>query len=98
MDEKFYYLLLAIPATCLFWFLYLFVLTELANWFARRRSQARKSEAAQGSSVPVESPRQETKRAAAIRGFDSPDLYRADMLIRIRKLEKQIADREGVEN
>ncbi|MGB7948858.1 MAG: hypothetical protein WCH75_14330 [Candidatus Binatia bacterium] len=98
MDENFYYFLLAIPATCAFWFLYMIVVTELAKWSARRRIQARKSEPSPVSIAPVEFSQQENKHLKAIRGFDSPDLFRAEILKRIRQLEKRMAERNWVEH
>jgi hypothetical protein len=98
MDESFYYFLLAIPATCVFWFLYMIVVTELANWSARRRLQARKSQPSPVSIAPVEFSQPENKHPKAIRGFDSPDLLRAEIFKRIRHLEKRMAEREWVEH
>jgi len=97
MDENFYYFLLAIPATCAFWFLYMIVVTELANWAARRRIQARRSQPSLASAAAVEFS-QDEKQGKAITGFESPDLFRADILTRIRDLEKRIVEREWVEH
>jgi len=97
MDENFYYFLLAIPATCAFWFLYMIVVTELANWAARRRIQARRSQPSLASAAAVEFS-QDEKQSKAIAGVDSPDLFRADILTRIRDLEKRIVEREWVEH
>ena len=91
MDENFYYFLLAIPATCAFWFLYMIIITELANWSMRRRIRSRKAQSSPVSAVP-ELPQPKKQRAQAIRGFDSPDLFRTDTLKRIQHLEKRIAE------
>jgi hypothetical protein len=93
MDENFYYLFLAIPAICAFWFLFAMIVTELANWSTRRRSRARKAEPSQVS-TKCEPPKTQKQPGKTVRGFDSPDLFRADTLKRIRHLEKQIAERE----
>ena len=92
MDENFYFFVLAIPATCAFWFLYAIIVTELANWSTRRRGRTRKAEPpAMSKGEPPKTPKQSGK---AVRGFDSPDLFRADTATRIRHLQKQIAQRE----
>jgi hypothetical protein len=92
MEENFYYFLLAIPATCAFWFLYMILVTELANWSTRRRIRARAAKLSPVSAVPDELPQPNKQRAKAIRGFDSPDLFRSDTLKRIQDLEKRIAE------
>lgn len=84
MDENFYFFLLAIPATCAFWFLYAIIVTELANWLTYRRLRNNKPTAL------VESPQTKPK-AKNMRGFDYPELLREDTLQRIRDLEKRIA-------
>ena len=98
MDENFYYFLLAIPATCVFWFLYMIVVTELANWAARRRIQDRKSQSSQVSITPVEVSQQENRHSKVITGFDPPDLFRTELLKRIRHLEQRMAERNWVEH
>ena len=92
MDENFYYFLLAIPATCAFWFLYMIIVTELANWSTRRRIRARAAQPSPVSAAPDEFRHPKKQQTKAIRGFDSPDLLRDDLLKRIRHLEKQIAE------
>jgi hypothetical protein len=77
MDENFYFFVLAIPATCAFWFLYAIIVTELANWLTSRRLRNNKS-------------RQKKPKAKTIRGFDYPELFYEDNLQRIRELEKRI--------
>ena len=84
MDGNFYFFLLAIPATCAFWFLYALIVTELANWLTSRRLRNNKSTAS------AESPQTKPK-AKGIRGFDYPELFCEDTLQRIRELEKRIA-------
>jgi hypothetical protein len=84
MDENFYYLFLAIPATCAFWFLYGIIVTELANWLTSRRLRNNKPTATE------ESPQKKPK-AKTIRGFDYPELLYEDTLQRIRELKKRIA-------
>ena len=84
MDERFTYLLLAIPAACVFWFLYAIVITELANWSTYRRLRNTKPE------TLAESPQKKPK-AKTMRGFDYPELFCEDTLQRIRELEKKIA-------
>jgi hypothetical protein len=84
MDENFYFFLLAIPATCAFWFLYAIIITELANWLTSRRLRNNK---------PTASPQPPQKKPTAktIRGFDYPELFYQDTLQRIRELQKRIA-------
>ena len=91
MDENFYYFLLAIPATCAFWFLYMIIVTELANWATRRRIRARAAKSSAVCPAQDQSPQPKKQQAKAIRGFDSPDLFRADMLKRIQHLEERVA-------
>jgi hypothetical protein len=85
VDENFYFFVLAIPATCVFWFLYAIIVTELANWSTRRRIRARKAEPSP-ESAEGEPPKTQTQPSKTVRGFDSPDLFRADTLKRIRHL------------
>jgi hypothetical protein len=92
MDDNFYYFLLAIPATCAFWFLYMIIVTELANWSTRRRIRARAAQPSPVSAASDESRQLKKQQTKAIRGFDSPDVFRDDLLKRIRHLEKQIAE------
>jgi hypothetical protein len=82
VDEKFYFFVLAIPATCAFWFLYAIIVTELANWLTSRRLRNNK---------PTEESRQKKPKAKTIRGFDYPELLNEDTLVRIRELKKRIA-------
>ena len=93
MDDSFYFFVLAIPATCAFWFLYAIIVTELANWSMRRRSRAHNAESSLVSTKgePPKTPKQPGK---TVRGFDSPELFREDMLKRIEHLQKEIAQRE----
>ena len=84
MDENFYYLFLAIPAICTFWFLYAIIVTKLANWLTYRRLRDSKP------TVSVESPQKKPK-AKGIRGFDYPELFFDDTFQRIRELQKRIA-------
>jgi hypothetical protein len=84
LDENFYYLFLAIPATCTFWFLYAIIVTKLANWLTYRRLRDSKPTAS------VESPQKKPK-AKGIRGFDYPELFFDDTFQRIRELQKRIA-------
>jgi hypothetical protein len=84
VDENFYFLFLAIPATCAFWFLYAIIATELANWLTSRRLRNNKPTAT------AESPQKKPK-AKTIRGFDYPELFCEDTLQRIREVEKRIA-------
>jgi hypothetical protein len=83
MDENFYFLFLAIPATCVFWFLYARIVTELANWLTSRRLRNNKPTAS------AESPQKKPK-AKTMRGFDYPELFCEDTWQRIRDLEKRI--------
>jgi hypothetical protein len=89
MDKNFYYVLLAIPATCVFWFLYATIATKFANWLTCRRLRNKKPTAS------VESPAKKPK-AKTMRGFDYPELFFDDSFQRIRELQKRIAacDRE----
>ena len=89
MDENFYFLVLAIPATYAFWFLYAIIVTELANWSMRRRIRTRKAESSPVSAT-VEPPKTQKQ---PVRGFDSPDLFREDLLKRIQHLAKEIIHR-----
>jgi uncharacterized small protein (DUF1192 family) len=84
MDENFYYFFLAIPAACAFWFLYVIIITELANWLTSRRLRNNKP------TTLKESPQKKPK-AKTIRGFDYPELFYEDTLLRIRELKKRIA-------
>jgi hypothetical protein len=84
LDENFYYLFLAIPATCAFWFLYAIIVTKFANWLTCRRLRNYKPTAS------VESPQKKAK-AKTMRGFDYPELFFDDSFQRIRELEKRIA-------
>jgi hypothetical protein len=84
VDENFYFLVLAIPATCAFWFLYAIIVTELANWLTSRRLRNNKPTATGES-------RQKKRKAKTVRGFDYPELFREDTLQRIRELKKRIA-------
>jgi hypothetical protein len=84
VDENFYFFVLAINATCAFWFLYTIIVTELAHWLTSRRLRKNKSTAA------AESPQKKPK-AKIMRGFDYPELFREDTSKRIRDLEKRIA-------
>jgi hypothetical protein len=84
VDETVYFFVLAIPATCAFWFLYAIIVTELANWLTSRRLRNSKPTALEKS--PPKKP-----KAKIIRGFDYPELFYEDNLQRIRKLEKKIA-------
>ena len=84
MDERFIYLLLAIPASCLFWFLYAIVVTEIANWSTYRRLRHNKS-------TPSAKSPQKKPKVKSIRRFDYPELFCEDTLQRIRELEKRIA-------
>jgi hypothetical protein len=84
VDENFYFFVLAIPATCAFWFLYAIIVTELANWLTSRRLRNNKPTASE------ESPQKKPK-AKNIRGFDYPELFFDDSFQRIRELQKQIA-------
>ena len=84
MDENFYYLFLAVPARCTFWFLYAIIVTKLANWLTYRRLRDSKPTAS------VESPQKKPK-AKGIRGFDYPELFFDDTFQRIRELQKRIA-------
>jgi hypothetical protein len=84
VDENFYYLFLAIPATCAFWFLYAIIVTKFANWLTCRRLRNNKPTAS------VESPQKKPK-ANTMRGFDYPELFCDDSLQRIQELQKQIA-------
>jgi hypothetical protein len=84
VDENFYFLFLAIPATCAFWFLYVIIVTELANWLTSRRLRNNKPTATEDS--PQKKP-----KAKTIRGFDYPELFYEDTLQRIRELKKRIA-------
>ena len=84
MDENFYYLFLAIPATCTFWFLYAIIVTKLANWLTYRRLRDSKPTASVESS-------QKKPKAKGIRGFDYPELFFDDTFQRIRELQKRIA-------
>src|SRR5262245_57389215 len=67
MDEYFYFFLLAIPATCAFWFLYAIIVTELANWLTARRLRNTKPTAREESL-------EKKPKANTIRGFDYPEL------------------------
>jgi hypothetical protein len=89
LDDNFYYLFLAIPATCAFWFLCAIILTKFADWWTCRRLRNSKPMAS------VESPQKKPK-AKSIRGFDYPELFLDDSFQRIRELQKSIAacDRE----
>jgi hypothetical protein len=78
MEDKFTYFLLAIPATCVFWFLYAIIITELRNWATCRRLRNYKPEATE-------------PKVKTMRGFDYPELFREDTMQRIRELEKRIA-------
>jgi hypothetical protein len=90
VDENFYFLFLAIPAVCAFWFLYAIIVTELANWLTRRRSRTHKAE-----SSPVSANNEPPKaQKKPVRGFDSPELFREDILKRVRRLAKEIAQQE----
>ena len=84
MDESFYFFLLAIPATCAFWFLYAIIVTELANWLTSRRLRNNKPTATAES-------RQKKPKTKTVRGFDHPELFYDDTLQRIRELKKRIA-------
>jgi len=84
VDKSFYFFLLAIPATCAFWFLYAIIVTELANWLTSRRLRNNKPTAT------VES-RQKKPKAKTVRGFDYPELFYDDTLRRIRELKERIA-------
>jgi hypothetical protein len=81
--RKVYFLLLAIPASCAFWFLYAIAATEIANWTTYRRLRNYK---------PEPSARSPQKRPKTIRGFDYPELLFEDTMQRIRELEKRIAE------
>ena len=91
MDDSFYFL--AIPATCAFWFLYAIIVTELANWSTRRRNRAHKAEP-----PPPFTNNKPPKTQKTVRGFDSPELFREDILKRIERLQKEIARRETSES
>jgi hypothetical protein len=65
VDENFYFLVVAIPPTCAFWFLYAIIVTELANWLTARRLRNNKATALE------ESPQKKPK-AKTIRCFDYP--------------------------
>jgi hypothetical protein len=52
MDESFYYLLLAIPATCAFWFLCATLVGILANWLTCRRLRNYKPETSSEAGAP----------------------------------------------
>jgi hypothetical protein len=84
VDDSFYFFVLAIPATCAFWFLYAIIVTELANWLTSRRLRNSKPTALE------ESPQKKPK-AKTFRGFDYPELFYEDTLQRIRELKKRIA-------
>jgi hypothetical protein len=90
VDENFYFFVLAIPATCAFWFLYAIIVTKLANWLTRRRSRTHKAES---SPVSANGEPPNTQKQP-VRGFDSPDVFREDLLKRIRRLAKEIAQQE----
>lgn len=62
MDERFTYFLLAIPAVCVFWFLYAILITEIANWLNCHRLRNDKPTAS------AELPQQ--KPSNTMRGFD----------------------------
>jgi hypothetical protein len=94
VDENLYFYLLAIPATCAFWFLYAIVVTELANWSTRRRTRNLKAEPPP-MSTKAEPPKTQKQ---PVRGFDSPELFREDILKRIRHLAKEIAQRENLKS
>ena len=91
MDENFYYLFLAIPATCLFWWLYVTVVTALANWLTCRRLRNHKVVRSPDAGVSRVSP-QKKPQTKVIRGFDSPELFSDDTLKRIRELHRRIAE------
>jgi hypothetical protein len=84
LDENLYFFLLAIPATCVFWFLYYLLIAELANWLTSRRLRNNKPTASEKS--PQKNP-----KAKTMRGFDYPELFYQDTLQRIRELQKRIA-------
>ena len=89
MDERLtYFLLVAIPTVCMFWFLYRIIITELTNRKTCRDLREHKPRAwpEGGSRVPP----QKRPSSKVIRGFDSPDLWLDDTLIRIKALEQQI--------
>ena len=79
-----YFLLVAIIATCMVWFLYAIIVTELANWLSYRRLRNYKPEAS------AESPQKKPK-TKNVRGFDYPELFCDDTSKRIQELEKRIA-------
>ena len=89
MDDSFYFFVLAIPATCAFWFLYAIIVTELANWSTRRRNRAHKAKPARVS-TKSESPKTQKQPHKTVRGFDSPELFREDMLKRIERLRRRL--------
>jgi hypothetical protein len=91
MDESFYYLLLAIPATCAFWFLCATLVGILANWLTCRRLRNYKPETSSEAGAPRMA-LQKKPHSKIIRGFDSPELFSDDALQRIRELQKRIAE------
>jgi hypothetical protein len=84
VDENFYFFVLAIPATCAFWFLYAIIVTKFADWLTCRRLRNKNPTAL------VESPQKKPK-AKTMGGFDYPELFFDDSFQRIRELQKRIA-------
>jgi hypothetical protein len=91
MDESFYYLLLAIPATCAFWFLCAKLVRILANWLTCRRLRHYRHRTSPEVGASGTEP-QKKPHSKIIRGFDSPELFTDDTLQRIRALQKRIAE------
>ena len=91
MDDGFYYLLIAIPATCVFWLLCAMLVRLLANWLTCRRLRNYR---AKPSPQPGASIKRGQKKLSSktIRGFDSPELFSDDALKRIRALQNRIAE------
>jgi hypothetical protein len=90
MTESLTFFLVAIPATCVFWFLYAIIVTELANWKTWRRLRNYKGERSSDGVSRV--PPQKKPPSKVTRGFDSPEVFSDDALKRIHALQKRIGE------
>jgi hypothetical protein len=82
-----YILLLAIGAGVVFTYA---IADELFHQWRQRKDRKKKTETENHLAVKPEPMQRTVDTKLIVRGYDSPDLFREDTLIRIRELERKI--------
>jgi hypothetical protein len=85
--QRLFYFLVVFNLAAGFWSVYAILATEFCRWRERRTHDSRSVEPVTVRELPQVAAKRE---AAAMRGYDSPQLFRQASLIRIRELEREI--------